>query len=206
MPRCFPTLLLLASTLAGCAFVTPRFPQNIRTSFAREEMRKLSTRSMELYYPAELRPAALRIAARVEDCVERLRGLTKSPRERERVLVYLTSADFTHAYVVPDYSSIPQQMVMPAHMSLELFNLMGFGPAELGEVGCHEAVHYVQMQQTDGLWHAVNTVTGGLFQPNMFTESWFLEGLATYYEGRLGKAQGRPHSPVWRGYFEAAVQ
>jgi hypothetical protein len=206
MPRCFPTLLLLASTLVGCAFVAPRFPQNIQTSFAREEMRKLTTTSLEVYYPAQLRPEALRIAARVEDCVERLRDLTKDSRKRKRVLVYLTSADFNNAYVMPEFSSIPQQMVMPTRMSLELFNLMGFGLAELGEIGCHEAVHYVQMQQTSGLWHAVNTVTGGLFQPNVFTESWFLEGLATYYEGHLGRAQGRPHSPMWRGYFEAAAR
>jgi hypothetical protein len=206
MAHRFPTFLLFSLLLSGCAFVTPRFPQNVQTSFVREDMRKLSTRSLELYYPAQYRPSALRIAARVEDCVERLRRLTKSPRERPRALVYLTSADFNNAYVMPDVSSIPQQMVMPTRMTLEFFNLLGFGLAELGEVGCHESVHYVQMQQTDGLWHALNTVTGGLFQPNIFTESWFLEGLATYYEGRLGRSWGRPHSPVWRGYFEAASQ
>ncbi|HEX8824724.1 MAG TPA: hypothetical protein VF794_32690, partial [Archangium sp.] len=190
MARRLPSLLLFILTLSGCAFVTPRFPQNVQTSFVRDDMRKLSTSTLELYYPAQYRPAALRIAARLEDCVERLRHLTQSPRQRPRVLVYLTSADFNNAYVMPDVSSIPQQMVMPTHMSLELFNLLGFGPAELGEVGCHESVHYVQMQQTDGLWHALNTVTGGLFQPNLFTESWFLEGLATHYEGRLGKSWG----------------
>ncbi|WP_257447200.1 TolB family protein [Archangium lipolyticum] len=206
MPRRLPTLLLFILTLSGCAFVTPRFPQNVQTSFVREDMRKLTTSSLVLYYPADLRPAALRIAARVEDCVERLRTLTQSPRKRDRVLVYLTSADFNNAYVMPDYSSVPQQMVLPSHMSLELFNLLGFGPAELGEVGCHESVHYVQMQQTDGLWWLVNTLTGGLFQPNTFTESWFLEGLATFYEGRLGRSWGRPHSPVWQGFFEAASQ
>jgi hypothetical protein len=206
MARRLPSLLLFILTLSGCAFVTPRFPQNVQTSFVRDDMRKLSTSTLELYYPAQYRPAALRIAARLEDCVERLRHLTQSPRQRPRVLVYLTSADFNNAYVMPDVSSIPQQMVMPTHMSLELFNLLGFGPAELGEVGCHESVHYVQMQQTDGLWFGLNALTGGLFQPNLFTESWFLEGLATYYEGRLGKQWGRPHSPVWSGFFEAATQ
>jgi hypothetical protein len=206
MPRrLLPSLLLLLS-LAGCAFVTPRFPQNVQVDFARDDMRKLSTRTLELYYPVRLRPAALRIAARLEDCVERLRLHTRSPRKRERVLVYLTGADFNNAYVSPDFSSLPQQMVMPSHMSLELFNLLGFGPAELGEVGCHESVHYVQLQQTDGVWWLLNTLTGGLFQPNSFTESWFLEGLATYYEGRLGKSHGRPHSPLWYGFFEATSQ
>jgi hypothetical protein len=205
MLRCLLTFLLLGLT-TGCAFVSPRFPQNIQTSFVRDDMRKLTTRSLELYYPAPLRPDALRIAARVEDCVERLRQHTKSRREHKRVLVYLTSADFNNAYVQSSVASLPQQMVLPANMTLELFNLMGLGAAELGDVGCHEAVHYVQMQQVDGLWHEINTVTGGFFQPNLFTESWFLEGLATYYEGQLGREVGRPHSPVWRGWFEAMSQ
>ncbi len=205
MPRCLPTFLLLG-LLTGCASVSPRFPQNIQASFVRDDMRKLTTRSMELYYPAPLRADALRIAARVEDCVDRLRQHTRSPQERKRVLAYLTSADFNNAYVQSSIASYPQQMVLPAHMTLELFNLMGLGTAELGDVGCHEAVHYVQMQQVDGLWNAVNTVTGGFFQPNVFTESWFLEGLATYYEGQLGREVGRPHSPVWRGWYEAMAQ
>jgi hypothetical protein len=197
---------LLLLTHVGCAFVTPRFPQNIQASFARDEMRKLTTESLELYYPAHLRAPALRMAARLEGCVARLRGQTWSQDPRGRVLVYLTSSDFNNAYVVPDFSSTPQQMVMPVHVTLELFHLFGLGEVDMGDVACHEAVHYVQLQQADGLWGFLNTVTGGLFQPNSFTESWFLEGLATYYEGRFDKETGRPHSPVWRGWYESVVQ
>lgn len=197
---------LLLLTHVGCAFVTPRFPQNIQASFARDAMRKLTTESLELYYPAHLRAPALRMAARLEGCVARLRGQTWSQDPRGRVLVYLTSSDFNNAYVVPDFASTPQQMVMPVHVTLELFHLFGLGEVDMGDVACHEAVHYVQLQQADGLWGFLNTVTGGLFQPNSFTESWFLEGLATYYEGRLDKETGRPHSPVWRGWYESVVQ
>lgn len=209
-PRRLPSWHALATflllTTAGCAFVTPRFPQNIQASFAREEMRKLTTSSLELYYPASQKGAALRMAARLEGCVQGLRGQTWSDAERGRVLVYLTSSDFNNAYVVPDYASSPQQMVMPVHVTLELFHLFGLGEVDIGDVACHEAVHYVQLQQTDGVWGFLNKLTGGLFQPNSFTESWFLEGLATYYEGRLGKDTGRPHSPVWRAWFESAAQ
>lgn len=197
------SLLLLSS---GCAFVTPRFSQEVQASFARDEMRKLTTRSMELYYPEHLKPAALRIAARVEACVDRLRALSWSKRPRDRLLIYMTSAGFNNAYVQPDLVSLPQQMVMPTHMSLELFNLMDLGQTSLGDVGCHEAVHYVQMQQVEGLWQGINFATGGILQPNIFTESWFLEGLATYYEGHLDREAGRPHSPIWRGWFESMVQ
>jgi hypothetical protein len=202
-------LALLASLLllsSGCAFVTPRFSQEVQASFARDNMRKLTTRSTELYYPEHLKPTALRIAARVEACVDRLRGLSKSKRPRDKVLLYLTSAGFNNAYVQPDLANFPQQMVMPTHMSLELFNLMDLGQTELGDVGCHEAVHYVQMQQDEGLWRNINFTTGGILQPNIFTESWFLEGLATYYEGHFDRETGRPHSPIWRGWFESVVQ
>ncbi len=201
--RFLACLLLLNS---GCAFVTPRFSQDVQASFARDEMRKLTTRSMELYYPEHLKPAALRIAARVEACVDRLRDLSWSKRPRDRLLIYLTSAGFNNAYVQPDLVGLPQQMVMPTHMSIELFNLMDLGQTELGDVGCHEAVHYVQMQQVEGLWQGINFTTGGIIQPNIFTESWFLEGLATYYEGHFDRETGRPHSPIWRGWFESMTQ
>ncbi|RKG80028.1 hypothetical protein D7W82_29985 [Corallococcus sp. CA049B] len=201
-PAILACLLLLTS---GCAFVAPRFPQNVQASFARDDMHKLTTRSMELYYPAHLRGTALRVAARMEGCVERLRTDAWSKAERKRVLVYLTSADFNNAYVQSEFASTPQQMVLPQHMTLEQFNLLGLGETDIGDVACHESVHYVQMQQVGGLWNVLNKVTGGLFQPNIFTESWFLEGLATYYEGRLGKDTGRPFSPVWRGWWEGAV-
>ncbi|MDC0707971.1 hypothetical protein POL68_05765 [Stigmatella sp. ncwal1] len=199
----FLACLLMAS---GCATVSPRFSQEVQASFVRDDMRKLTTRSLEMYYPEPLRPTALRIAARVEACVDRLRELTRSKRPRDKLLIYLTSAGFNNAYVVSDLASIPQQMVMPAHMSLELFNLMDLGGSELGDVGCHEAVHYVQMQQVEGFWYGVNLTTGGIFQPNIFTESWFLEGLATYYEGHFDRETGRPHSPIWHGWFDAVAQ
>ncbi|QSQ28070.1 hypothetical protein JY651_11910 [Pyxidicoccus parkwayensis] len=169
-------------------------------------MRKLTTASLELYYPVSLRGTALRTAARLEGCVERLRGKTWSQADRGRVLVYLTGSNFNNAYVVPDYVSTPQQMVLPSHVTLELFHFFDLGEVDVGDVACHESVHYVQLQQTDGLWGFLNKVTGGVFQANSFTESWFLEGLATYYEGRFGKDVGRPHSPVWRGWFESAAQ
>src|SRR4051812_49060332 len=138
-------LLLMALMASGCAFVSPRFSQEVQASFARDEMRKLTTRSMELYYPEQLKPEALRVAARIEACVDRLRELSWSKRPRDRLLLYMTSAGFNNAYVQPDLVSTPQQMVLPSHMSLELFNLMDLGQTELGDIGCHESVHYVQM-------------------------------------------------------------
>lgn len=188
--------------LAGCATVTPRFSQPVQADFAHSDMRVLETPSVELYYPAPLKAEALRVAARINGCVDLLRALAHDTRS-PRLVIYLTDANFDNAYVQPQVVGYPQQMVIPLHMSLELFNLLGFGASEIGDIACHESVHYVQMQQNGGFWHAINTVFGDVMTPNVFTESWFLEGLAVVYEGRLEKSVGRPHSPIWTGMFES---
>jgi hypothetical protein len=198
-----PTLVALAA-LAGCASLSPRFPANVQAAFARDPMRKLETRALELYYPAERKAEALRMAARLEACVDRLNARAVSP-PGGRVLVFMTSADFNNAYVQPLSPNVPQQMVLPEHFTLELFNWFQLGTGDVADVACHEAVHYVQMQQVGGVWPLLNALTGGVLQPNVFTEGWFLEGLATYYEGRLGRRVGRPHSPFFRGWWESGV-
>lgn len=208
LPSALPPLVaaaLIATLGAGCASHGPQFSQSVATSFARDKMRKLQTASTEVYYPEQHRGSALRIAARIEHCVAKLRAQPRGGLPRRRVLVYLTSSDFNNAYVVPTIAGARPHMVVPQRFSLELFNWFGLGHHEVGDVGCHEAVHYVQNEQTTGLWRVINALTGGFISPNIFTESWFLEGLATYYEGHLDREVGRPHSPFWNAGFEAAL-
>ena len=199
------TLVVVALFASGCATLNPRFSQDVATAFARDEMRKLETESLEIYYPAKHRELALRIAARLQRCVQMLQGQTIAKTQGERVLVYVTGANFNNAYVQPTFTGQPRQMVLPEHVTEEFFNLLGLGAGEVGEISCHEAVHYVQFQQTFGFWRVVNAITGGTWDPNIFTESWFLEGLAVHYEGKLGKPVGRPHSGIWRGLFDSGV-
>lgn len=197
--------MLFALGPLGCASASPRFSQPIAASFAHQPMRELKTDQLDLYYPASRHPEAVRVARRLSACLAILRRLPVSKAKRPRLLAYLTTANFDNAFVQPAVLGYPQQMVLPQHMSLEMFNLLGLGDSEIGDISCHEAVHYVQMQQTGGLWKAVNEVFGDVITPNIFTESWFLEGLATHYEGRLGKKNGRSNSPVWRGMFDSLV-
>ena len=131
--RC-SALLALLLVASGCATVTPRFSQPITTSFAHQSMRKLETPRVELYYPEVNRDEALRLARRLDWCVELLRRNRLSGTPRGKVLAYLTTADFDNAYVQPQ-----------------------------------------------------------------------LGGLETYYEGRLDRATGRPHSPIWQGLFDSGV-
>ena len=195
----------MAALAAGCASVTPRFTPAVTASFAHQDVRKLETPSLELYYPAVRRSEALRVANRLEGCIAHLRTLTLSSEPRARLVVYLTTAHFDNAYVQPPFLGLPPQMVVASQMTLELFDLFDFGTNGIADITCHEATHYVQFQQNDELWWLVDLVFGDVYAPNFLPESWFLEGLATFYEGRLDKSVGRPHSPLWHGLFESIV-
>jgi hypothetical protein len=203
----FDALPWLALMLLGpaCATLNPRFDQAVTTSFARQPMRKLETARVELYYPESQREEALRVVTRLDRCVEQLRRLTHSGTERPKVLAYLTTANFDNAYVQPQVAGFPAQMVLAHHFTLEFFNLLEIGNNNVGDVSCHEAVHYVQFAEVEELWRYLNAAFGDLLDPNIFMESYFLEGLATYYEGRLERDTGRPHSPIWRGLFQSGL-
>ncbi|HXX31910.1 MAG TPA: hypothetical protein VEJ89_14510, partial [Myxococcaceae bacterium] len=198
-------MALAGALAAGCAAVGPRFDPAITASFVHADMRKLETSSLELYYPADRRSEALRVADRLQACIAHLRALVLAPEPRPRLVAYLTTAHFDNAYVQPPFAGLPPQMVLASQMTLELFDLFDFGTNGIQDIACHEAVHYVQFQQTYELWWLVDTVLGDVYAPNFMPESWFLEGLATYYEGRIDRHVGRPHSPLWRGLFDSIV-
>jgi hypothetical protein len=197
-------LLFFAWMALGCASVSPRFTQDVSASFARTSMRHLETEHLNLYYPAERQEAALRLAERLEDCVASLkeRGAVATGRKS---FVVLTPSNVNNAYVSPAINGREQHMLLPENTTLELFNWFDLGVAGIGNVSCHEAVHDVQLAQTEDFWAIVNVVGGNIASPNAFLEPWFLEGLATYYESRLGRTAGRPNSPLWRGMFEALL-
>ena len=203
--RAPPALLAILLLATGCATLSPRFDQAVTTSFARQPMRKLETGRVELYYPESSRDEALRLIQRLDQCVELLRRNRFSSTARPKVLAYLTTANFDNAYVQPQAAGLPLQMVLAHHFTTEFFNLLEIGTNHVDDVSCHEATHYVQFQEVDELWYYLNLAFGDLLDPNVFTESYFLEGLATYYEGRLDRNTGRPHSPIWRGLFESGV-
>ena len=203
--RAHPVVLAVLLFATGCATLSPRFDQAVTTSFARQPMRKLETARVELYYPEAERDQAMRLIQRLDQCVQKLRSYRLSSTERPKVLAYLTTANFDNAYVQPQLGGLPIQMVLAHHFTTEFFNLLEIGVNHVDDVSCHEATHYVQFQEVDELWYYLNLAFGDLLDPNIFTESYFLEGLATYYEGRLDRNTGRPHSPIWRGLFESGV-
>ncbi len=216
MPTCtrFVACLGLAPCLpacccspSGCAFVSPRFSQEVQASFARDEMRKLTTRSMELYYPEHLKPAALRMAARVEQCVDEAAGAVLEqaapgpgaalPDERGLQQRVRAAGPGQHAAADGDARTHEHRAVPPD----------GSGARRIwGTWGATRPCTTCRCSRRRGCGEASTSPTGGILQPNIFTESWFLEGLATYYEGHFDKETGRPHSPIWRGWFESVAQ
>ena len=93
--------MALAALVSGCATLSPRFSPAVTASFAHQDIRKLETASLELYYPEVRRAEALRVATRLEGCLAHLRTLTLSQEPRARLVVFLTSAHFDNAYVQP---------------------------------------------------------------------------------------------------------
>ncbi|HZA13264.1 MAG TPA: hypothetical protein VE618_02150, partial [Myxococcaceae bacterium] len=199
------TSILLAILVAtGCA-IGPRFSPEIAASFARDEMRRLETRSLVVYYPAQAREAALATTARIESCATALRSAVNPTAKRDKLVVLVTSAEFNNAFVRARVAGSPAEMVVPLQMGVELFNFFDFGVGNIPDIACHESVHYVQLEEIDGLWRFLNLVFGDLATPNLSTERWFIEGLATWFEGRLGHPSGRPHSPLWEAMFASGI-
>ncbi|MFZ5440408.1 MAG: hypothetical protein ACOZQL_10385 [Myxococcota bacterium] len=202
--RALPFAVALALSSA-CASLSPRFEQDVATTFAQDDMRRLETDDLELYYPAQYADAAKRVAARSAECLRLLRAKGIHPKDRGRALLFLTSANYNNAYVGGQSASEPLHSLNPITASAELFHLFGLGGANAGDISCHEMFHYAHYEQAGGFWNVVNTIFGPVLPPQAFLERWFTEGVAQYYEGRLGRAVGRPFSPFYRGSFDSFV-
>lgn len=198
-------LVLLAPLALGCATATPRFSQELATAFAQDDMRRLETDDLEVYYPAAHKEAAERVARRASECLKSFRALQTTDRPRERALLFLTSANFNNAYVTGQLIGEPLHSVNPLQTSIELLNWYGLSGAAPGDVSCHEMFHYAHFEQVEAFWRVVNVVTGPVLSSQLFLERWFTEGVAQYYEGRIKRPVGRPNSPLYRGVFESFV-
>lgn len=198
---CLPFAMLLVS----CATLSPRFDQELATTFAQDDMHRLETADVELYYPAEYADAARRVAARASECLRAMRAHDVTKRDYGRALLFLTSANYNNAYVGGQSLGEPLQLLNPLSQTSEFFHWYGLGGAEAGDVACHEMFHFAHYEQVHGFWNVVNTVLGPVVPPQAFLERWFTEGLAQYYEGRIRRTVGRPHSPMYRGSFDSYV-
>ncbi|MEW6434520.1 MAG: hypothetical protein AB1730_23710 [Myxococcota bacterium] len=195
--------LVAGALLAGCATFSPRFDQDVATTFVQDDMRHVETELLDVYYPAGGRDAALRVAARAEECLRAFRSLQRTTRARDKALLFLTSANYNNAYVSGQSGGEPLHSLTPLSATSELFHWYGLSSADVGDIACHEMFHYAHFEQVENVWRGVNAVFGPVVPSQAFLERWFTEGVAQYYEGRLGRPVGRPHSPLYRGSFDS---
>jgi len=195
-------LVVLAS---ACATVDPRFEQDVATTFAHDEMRHLVTPEVEVYYPAKHRQAAEQVAARAAECLRTYRGHEVTRRDHDRALLFVTSSNYNNAYVTGMYNGEPLHALLPLVVTEETFHWDALPGTEAGDIACHEMFHFAHFEQVEGFWRAVNAVLGPVVPAQGVIERWFTEGVAQYYEGRIRKTVGRPHSPLYRGAFESFV-
>lgn len=201
---CIALVLLWLGT--GClAPVSNRIPSDVATSLREKPMRQMETDSLLLYYPADRKDNALRIAERLESCASVLRSQAKihNSYADQKMVIIVPDVPFNNAFVAPSVAGLPHFSVVPTSNTLDFTSELGM-PPDPSFVGCHEITHYVQLLQVEGMWGWFNRFVGNVISPQIGLDSWFLEGLATYYESRLQPGTGRMAWPAWRGYFHAA--
>jgi hypothetical protein len=201
-------IALLSFLLAalGCAQARPRFGQDVQTALARDEMRRLETPDMRVYYPASERDEALRIATRLQGCLDALhyRARVKNRSTREKANIVVPALPLNNAYVQPAALGSEHVAVLSTFETSDVFGLFGL-PPDPATIGCHEMVHYVQARQIAAIPKTAEAIFGYLVTPQAGLDAWFWEGIATYYETRLQGGVGRLGSAYFRGAFASGV-
>jgi hypothetical protein len=68
-------------------------------------------------------------------------------------------------------------------------------------VTAHEYTHIAHMTTTSGLPRYLTAVMGRLFQPNMYSPGWIIEGITVYSESQISPYEGRLND----GFFESFI-
>lgn len=196
-------VLATLATLVGCtAGVQARFPTDVQTALAHDDMRRLETERFILYYPAQRRALVDRFLVRADRCARTLRDHAML-KDLAKIVIVMPDAPFNNAFVLPEALGYEQVSVIPTYSTLDFTTSFGL-PPDPAAIACHELVHYVQFQQTAGFWRVMNQIFGSLYTPQLGYDPWFAEGLATHYEARLTPGLGRPVWPIFSGMFAAA--
>jgi WD40-like Beta Propeller Repeat len=170
-------------------------------------MRRLETDTMILYYPEGRRPLAERFAGRVGACVSalRARALGRGRLSTHKVVLILPELPYNNAFIAPRALGYEEIGVVPTFYTSDQFSLESGLPPDAATIACHEVTHFVQLEQIEGFAKVLNYVFGEAYTPQDGFDSWFLEGLAVYYETHLQPGTGRISWPFWQGVFAAGV-
>ena len=112
---CGARALLGAALLGGCIVPQARFSPEIQRAINRDDMRRLETERLVLYYPEGARPAALQIASRLEYCrreLERAELIRGGPAADK--LVALHRMGVRHVVALMNFGLMPAARVEQA--------------------------------------------------------------------------------------------
>lgn len=199
-------LLLGSLSLGGCISAPPRFPPDVQRAINREDMRRLETTDVILYYPEGTRGEALLVASRLEYCRRELQRYEriKDDYAAEKPVFVLPRLPLNNAYVQPTLAGNEQVSVVPQYNTTNLFIAYGI-PPDPGTIGCHEMVHDQSFRQVSGFAAGLRMAFGDIFTPQLGFDSWWHEGLAIYYETKL-QGSGRLWTKYTDGLFAAGMQ
>lgn len=191
--------------LSGCVVFGATIPPDVQRAINRDDMRRLETSELVVYYPEGTRPRALAAATRLEYCRRELAKLTeiKTGFATDKTVVVLPRLPFNNAFVLPTFGGHEQFMVLPEYNTSELFVLLGILP-DPSSIGCHEMVHDQSFRQLSGAAKVIRYLFGNVYSPQLGLESWWQEGLAVYYETKL-QGSGRLWTPYFQGVFAAGL-
>ena len=194
--------LLLLALVVACGGVSARFPADVQTALAHDDMRRLETERFIIYYPAPRRAEVDRFLARADRCAQVLRDHAVV-KGLEKMVVVMPDIAFNNAFVAPEALGYEPVSVIPTYSTLDFATAFGL-PPDPGYIACHELTHYVHFQQVSGFWKFMNKIFGYLYTPQLGYDPWMDEGVATHYEARLSPGLGRPVWPIFTGMFAAA--
>ncbi|HEX4417695.1 MAG TPA: WD40 repeat domain-containing protein [Kofleriaceae bacterium] len=202
--RAIVSMLGALGVLAGCGGVMQRFPDDVLTAVAHDDMRRLETDRFILYYPAHRRPEIDRFLARAGRCADALRdaAVIHDGPWRDKMVIAMPEVAFNNAFVLGEGFGYEQVAVIPTLSTLDFTSEYGLVP-DPGFIACHELTHYVHFEQLAGFWKYANLLFGHLYTPQNGYDPWFFEGLATHYEAKLSPGVGRPTWPIFTGMFAA---
>lgn len=138
---------------------------------------------------------------------EASQALQNLERYRDRAVGITGNGLGNTAVVIEDVGTLPSGFANPVFRDIHLFTY----PPQGGQmdmtqnwyraVGFHEYIHLAHMRKTSGLAKLFADAFGTIFQPNMYSPGWIIEGITVYSESQLSPYEGRLND----GFFDAYV-
>jgi len=114
--------------------------------------------------------------------------------------------------VIEDIGTMSNGLANPLFYNIHIFTYPpGFGSYLEGiedwyrTVAVHEYTHIGHMTKTCGIPRILTSILGGLFQPNMYSPGWTIEGITVYSESRISPYEGRLNDGFFDSYIGTRV-